>query len=207
MGLYIILGIVSYLVGSISSAVWIGRKYYNIDIREHGSGNAGATNMLRVLGRKAAIPVFLIDFFKGYLSVAIAHLTDLEGNSLFILKLSLAILAAVGHMYPLYSNFKGGKGVATIAGAMLGIAPIPLLISLATFLIVLAGSKYVSLGSMIAGVSFPIYIYIIEGEFSLKFYFGLLVCGMLIFTHRKNIKRIAKGEESKIYLIKRKNKK
>ena len=119
MLLYILLGVVAYLLGSISSAVWISKKCYKIDIREHGSGNAGATNMLRVLGRKAALPVFVIDFLKGYISVTISHFSDLEGDNLFILKLILAFLAAAGHMFPLYSNFKGGKGVATIAGAMI----------------------------------------------------------------------------------------
>lgn len=202
---YILLGVVSYLLGSISSAVWISKKYYGIDIREHGSGNAGATNMLRVLGRKAAIPVFIIDFLKGYVSVIVAHFTDLEGDHLFILKLSLALLAALGHMYPLYSKFKGGKGVATIAGAMLGVSPIPLLLSLLVFLIVLLFSKYVSLGSMLAGTVFPIFILLYEG-ISWQFYFGLVVMSLLIYTHRKNIKRIYYGTESKIYFYKKRKK-
>ncbi len=206
MILYICLGLISYLLGSISSAVWISRRFYGIDIREHGSGNAGATNMLRVLGRKAALPVFIIDFFKGYVAVAIAHFTDLDGDSFFILKLVLAFLAVVGHMFPLYTKFKGGKGVATIAGAMLGIAPLALLLAFTTFFVTLAISKYVSLGSMIGGISFPIYILLLEGNCSLRFYFGITIALLLILTHRKNIGRIAKGTESKIYLKKRKEK-
>ena len=207
MLLYILLGVVAYLLGSISSAVWISKKCYKIDIREHGSGNAGATNMLRVLGRKAALPVFVIDFLKGYISVTISLFTDLEGDNLFILKLILAFLAAAGHMFPLYSNFKGGKGVATIAGAMLGIAPMALILSLVTFVITLAISKYVSLGSMIAGIMFPVFIFFLDGyEISLRFYFGVLVGILLIYTHRKNIQRIFNGNESKIYLNKNRKK-
>ena len=205
MWLYIILGIVSYLLGSISSAVWIGKRFYGIDIREHGSGNAGATNMLRVLGKKSAIPVFLIDFVKGFIAVSIALFTELEGNELFILKLSLALLAVVGHMYPLYSNFKGGKGVATTAGAMLAVVPIALLFSLAVFVLILIITKYVSLSSMIAGISFPSFIYITEGELSIKFYFGILVAILLIYTHHKNITRLLKGTESKINFKNKKN--
>lgn len=204
MIIYIILAVVSYLLGSISSAVWIGKKYYGVDIREHGSGNAGATNMLRVLGKRAAIPVFIIDFLKGYASVAIAGFTNLEGNNLFILSLILATLATVGHMYPLYSNFKGGKGVATTAGAMLGVAPIALLLGLAFFVLLLAISRYVSLSSMLAGLSFPVFIYFTDGDFSLRFYFGILVAALFIYTHRKNIVRLARGTESKISFKSRK---
>ena len=204
MLIYILLGVVSYLLGSISSAVWISKKCYKIDIREHGSGNAGATNMLRVLGRKAALPVFFIDFMKGYVAVAVSSFTDLEGDDLFILKLILAFLAAAGHMYPLYSNFKGGKGVATIAGAMLAIAPLALILSLLSFVITLAISKYVSLGSMIAGILFPVFLLLLDGfHMSIKVYFGILIAILLIFSHRKNIQRIVKGNESKIYLKKR----
>lgn len=198
--LYIILAIVAYLIGSISSAVWIGKRYYGVDIREHGSGNAGATNMLRVLGRKAAIPVFIIDFLKGYAAVMLAHFAADSDESLFILKLVLAVFSVVGHMFPIYSKFKGGKGVATIAGSLLAIAPLALLMSFVVFFIVFAITKYVSLGSMIAGFMFPWFILLLEGKFDMKFIFGVVVALLLFITHRKNLKRIIQGVESKIYL-------
>lgn len=198
--LHIILVVVAYLIGSISSAVWIGKRYYGVDIREHGSGNAGATNMLRVLGRKAAIPVFIIDFLKGYAAVMLAHFVSDSDDSLFLFKLVLAFFSVLGHMFPIYSKFKGGKGVATIAGSLLAIAPLALLFSFIVFFIVFAITKYVSMGSMVGGFTFPCFILLLEGEFDMKFIFGVIVAVLLFLTHRKNLKRVIKGEESKIYL-------
>lgn len=202
MLLYIILVITAYLLGSISSAVWIGKRYYGIDIRQHGSHNAGATNMLRVLGRRAALPVFVIDFLKGYAAVMLAHFAAASDESLFVLKLILAFFAVIGHMFPIYSNFKGGKGVATMAGALLAIAPMALLLAFGVFALVFVCFKYVSLGSVVGGFTFPWFILLLEGHFNMKFWFGVIVSVLLIITHRKNIGRIIRGEESKIYLKK-----
>lgn len=194
--------VAGYLLGSIPSAVWIGKWFYGTDVREHGSHNAGATNTLRVLGRRAALPVFIIDAAKGYGAVMLAHLTDLEGDSFFFLKIGLTAAAILGHIFPIFAGFKGGKGVATMAGCMLAIAPVPMLMGLATFIIVLAATHYVSLGSMTGGVLFPVYIIIVNGFHSpYKIAFGVLVAVVLVITHRKNIKRLREGTENKTYLF------
>ena len=119
--------LIAYVLGSIPSAVWIGKKYYGVDIREHGSKNAGTTNMLRVLGRRAAVPVFVLDFFKGFVAVSIITLMryDADVSSAWLINLKiLGVFAAVlGHIFPVFADFKGGKGVATLVGAITGIYP------------------------------------------------------------------------------------
>ncbi len=202
-----ILLIGGYLLGSIPSAVWIGRWFYGVDVREHGSHNAGATNTLRVLGRRAALPVFVVDAAKGYGAVMLSHFTSCEGDALFLLKIALTAAAILGHIFPLFAGFKGGKGVATMAGCMLAIAPVPMLMGLATFVVVLAVSHYVSLGSMTGGVLFPVYILLVDGFGSpYKIVFGVLVAVVLLITHRKNIKRLREGTENKTYLFLRRPK-
>lgn len=197
-----ILIVAGYLLGSIPSAVWIGKWFYGTDVREHGSHNAGATNTLRVLGRRAALPVFIIDAAKGYAAVMLSHFTDLEGDAFFFLKIGLTAAAILGHIFPVFASFKGGKGVATLAGCMLAITPIPMVMGLATFVIVLAVTHYVSLGSITGGVLFPVYIIIANGFHSpYKIAFGVLVAVVLLITHRKNIKRLREGTESKTYLF------
>lgn len=193
--------VAGYLLGSIPSAVWIGRWFYHTDVREYGSHNAGATNTLRVLGRRAALPVFIIDAAKGYAAVMLSHFTPLEGDALFFLKIGLTATAILGHIFPLFAHFKGGKGVATMAGCMLAVAPVPMLMALATFLIVLATTHYVSLGSMTGGVLFPFYIAIVYGWMPYKIIFGIVVAIVLLITHRKNIKRLREGTENKTYLF------
>lgn len=200
----------AYLLGSIPSAVWIGRRFYGIDIREHGSKNAGATNTLRVLGAKAALPVFGIDVFKGFAAVMLSHLSGYEAGSdaIFNLKIALVAAAVIGHILPIFAKFKGGKGVATLAGAVLGVYPPAVLLCLAVFLLVLLVSHYVSLSSMTAGVMFPLFIVIVFRESYLPLIiFSCVISLLLIFTHRKNIKRLINGNESKIYLWKTKNSK
>lgn len=197
-----ILIVAGYLLGSIPSAVWIGKWFYGTDVREHGSHNAGATNTLRVLGRRAALPVFIIDAAKGYGAVMLSHFTDLEGDAFFFLKIGLTAAAILGHIFPIFASFKGGKGVATLAGCMLAVTPIPMVMGLATFVIVLAMTHYVSLGSITGGVLFPVYIIIANGFHSpYKIAFGVLVAVVLLITHRKNIKRLREGTESKTYLF------
>lgn len=197
-----ILIVAGYLLGSIPSAVWIGKWFYGTDVREHGSHNAGATNTLRVLGRRAALPVFIIDAAKGYGAVMLSHFTDLEGDAFFFLKIGLTAAAILGHIFPVFASFKGGKGVATLAGCMLAVTPIPMVMGLATFVIVLAVTHYVSLGSMTGGVLFPVYIIIVNGLHSpYKIAFGVLVAVVLLITHRKNIKRLREGTESKTYIF------
>lgn len=201
----ILLVIAAYLLGSIPSAVWIGKRYYGIDVREHGSKNAGATNTLRVLGKRAALCVFTIDVAKGFVAVSLGHFaTFMQGSdAMFTFKIVLVAAAVLGHIFPVFAGFKGGKGVATLAGSVLGVYPPAVLLCLATFIVVLFFSKYVSLSSMVSGVMFPIYIAFVFQERSRSLIvFGCVVALLLLFTHRKNIKRLINHTESKTYLLK-----
>lgn len=201
--------LVAYVLGSIPSSVWIGKRFYGIDVREHGSHNAGATNTLRVLGKKAAIPVFSIDVIKGAAAVMLSHIPYLLDEALstpiLYFQIALSLAAVVGHMFPVFAGFRGGKGVATITGAMLAIAPMAVICSLLTFFLVLYAFNYVSLASMTAGVLFPFYLHFCFGAETNLVIFGIVIAILLIFTHRKNIKRLVDGVESKTYLIKDKS--
>ena len=205
--------IAAYLLGSIPSAVWIGKKYYGIDIREHGSKNAGTTNMLRVLGKRAAIPVFIIDYFKGFVAVILTSVMRYDDtvNDAWLINLRIiaTVFVVLGHIYPIFAGFKGGKGVATLLGAGTGIyAPI-LLLCFGVWCFVFAIWHYVSLASMVAGCCYPCFVMI----FSTMTYnpaapfesvpfivFSWVVAILLVWTHRKNISRLRGGTESKIYL-------
>ncbi len=209
----VVLTIVAYLLGSIPSAVWIGKHFYGVDIREHGSKNAGTTNMLRVLGRRAALPVFGIDFMKGFVAVTLSNLVEylpnVEQNDIYNLKILLVVAVVLGHIFPLFANFKGGKGVATLAGAVMGVYPPAVLLCLAVWFFILMATHYVSLSSMIAGCAFPVFILISprsNGSISLII-FSFVVMILLLVTHRKNIKRLRAGTESKIYIWKKPEKK
>lgn len=209
LNLIYLLGFLAYLLGSIPSSVWIGKFFYKVDVREFGSGNAGATNTFRVLGKKAGVPVLVIDILKGSLAVGLAHFSEFlpKSNEFINLELGLGIMALIGHIFPIFANFKGGKGVATILGAVLFIVPNVCCFSLLIFLIVLLISRIVSLSSIIAGIAFPIFFSLIlhnENQ-SLKI-FSFAVAILLIVTHRKNIQRMLKKEESKINLFSLKSK-
>ncbi len=211
MLLNIILVITAYLLGSIPSSVWIGKRFYGVDVRRHGSHNAGATNTLRVLGRRAALPVFAIDFLKGFAAVKLSLIAmrfncyAADSAELFTLQMFLIVAVVVGHIFPVFAGFKGGKGVATIAGTMVAVATVPTLLALGVFIIVLAVSHYVSLGSIIGAICFPIILALRHEDIKMVI-FGIVVAVLLILTHRKNIKRLLSGTESKIYLVKRHNK-
>lgn len=206
--------IIAYLLGSIPSAVWIGKKYYGIDIREHGSKNAGTTNMLRVLGRRAALPVFALDFLKGFVAVTILDLMKYDSffadgaNEFwfYMLRIGAVMAAVIGHIFPIFAGFRGGKGVATLVGAVAGINAPLILLCFGVWGLVLMVSHYVSLSSMIAGCSFPIFTLISPKVMqalpnSMPFVVFSFVCALLlIWTHRKNIERLRQGTESKIYI-------
>ena len=203
------LAVVAYLLGSIPSAVWIGKHFYGVDIRQHGSRNAGTTNMLRVLGRRAALPVFVIDFLKGFVAVTlpnlVEHLPGATWHDIYNIKILLVVMVVLGHIFPVFAGFKGGKGVATLAGAVMGVAPTSVLLCLAVWVVVLMTWHYVSLASMVAGVFFPVFIYLsprTNGSPSMVV-FSIVVAVLLIITHRKNIGRLRAGTESKIYIWKR----
>ncbi len=195
----------AYLIGSIPSAVWIGRTFFNIDVREFGSGNAGATNTFRVLGKKAGIPVLIIDILKGSLAVLLVRFTnfEFESSEYINMQLGLGVASLVGHIFPVFAGFRGGKGVATLLGVVISILPLSCGLSLVVFIVVLLLTRYVSLSSMMAGVSFPLFLnFILKNENEVLMFFSITVAVLLIITHRKNIIRLYKKQESKIPRLK-----
>lgn len=201
--------LIAYLLGSIPSAVWIGKWFYRIDIREHGSGNSGATNTFRVLGKKAGIPVLLMDVCKGWASVMMAYLaTEAPPHSQdFVnIQIVLGVAAVVGHIFPIFAAFRGGKGIATLFGVILAVHPYACLAAAGVFLIVFLATHYVSLGSISAGVSFPFIIIFFFGHDIVPsmVVFSCLVAILILITHQKNIERLLRREESKIFLVKKK---
>jgi len=198
--------IIAYLLGSLPSAVWWGQAYYGIDVRDYGSCNAGATNTFRVLGRKAGIMVMGLDIFKGLTAVTLATvwvlLEFIPEKDLVLFKIIFGIAAVLGHIFPIYVNFKGGKGVATLLGMVLGINPLAALICVAVFFIVLLVSKHVSLGSMLGTLTFPLLLLItnLTPKDPILIIFGFFFFFVVLVTHTKNIKRIIQGTENKVYL-------
>ncbi|BAQ11070.1 glycerol-3-phosphate acyltransferase [Bacillus sp. OxB-1] len=194
----ILLLLLAYLLGSIPSALWVGKIFYNTDIREHGSGNLGATNTFRVLGKKAGLAVTLVDILKGTAAVLLLALPFFSG--LAVHPLLPGVLSVVGHMYPVFAKFKGGKAVATSGGVLLGYSWPAFLLLLLTFLLVLKLTKMVSLTSMIVavvGFLYSIFHYIRTGDFYMMIMIGLF--GIFIFyRHRANIGRIKAGTEPKV---------
>lgn len=203
----IILLIIAYLLGSIPTAVWVGKHFYNIDVREHGSGNAGATNVFRVLGKKAGIPVLIVDVLKGFVAVSLAHINKdiAESEQLINFQLALGIAALIGHIFPIFASFRGGKGIATLLGVVLAVQPYPALMSIGIFLVVLIATGYVSLGSMTAAIAFPLFIIFIFKVLSPALtIFSVAIAIIVLITHKKNIVRLLRNEESKVSLVKKK---
>ena len=204
---YMILGVaIAYLLGSISFAVWIGRIFYKVDVREHGSGNAGTTNTIRVLGWKPGLFVLLLDAFKGWLAIHIGDGLMPECNAGWqeYYDVLLAVSVLLGHIFPLFTGFKGGKGVATMVGIVLALYPEAFLGAFAVFMLVFLLTHYVSLASILAAVVFPILdIFVFHQEHIVLMIFAILVPLLIIITHRKNIGRLLKGEESKMYIWKK----
>ncbi|MDZ4664793.1 MAG: glycerol-3-phosphate 1-O-acyltransferase PlsY [Bacteroidota bacterium] len=199
----------AYLLGSIPTAVWIGKAFYGIDVREFGSGNAGATNTFRVLGKKAGFPVLAIDILKGSVAVALAFLSSIpfERPDFVDLQLGLGVAVLLGHIFPVFAGFRGGKGVATILGVVLCVLPITCCVGLLVFFTVLLATRYVSLSSMMTGIAFPFILqYIMHNEDVVLTIFSITVAVLLVLTHRKNIIRLFKNQESKINLFQIQNK-
>ena len=205
-----ILVILAYLIGSIPTAVWISKSVFNIDIRDYGSGNAGATNTFRVLGSKWGSIVMLVDVTKGVIATSLYilipyYLTNELARTNFMIVLGLA--SVIGHIFPIWANFKGGKGVATLLGMALAIQPLVALLCLVVFLFTLIITRFVSLSSMLAGVAFMVLILFIFNEKETMYrLFAIIVALMVIVTHQKNITRLIKGTENKVPLFKNKNK-
>ena len=195
--LSIVLGAtMAYLLGSIPSGLWIGRKFFQIDIRQHGSGNLGATNSFRILGKKAGTIVLLMDLLKGSISVLLLKQMDLHGISPLI----IALFAVMGHTYPLFANFKGGKAVATFAGVILAYQPVLFLIGLGIFILTLAISKMVSFTSMLT-ISIGVLLSLYFQDIVLTT-IALLADIFIIYRHRTNIQRILNGTEAKVDIFK-----
>lgn len=192
---YVIFIIIAYLLGSIPSALIVGKIGYNIDVREHGSKNMGATNAFRVLGKKAGIIVTISDILKGTLAT-IAPLIGAMFMDVEVSRLLIGIFAVIGHTYPIFAKFKGGKAVATSGGVILGINPLLFIAIVATFLITLKITKYVSLSSMLTGVIATIISAFLHDL--LLFCMILFLTIFVIIRHRENIKRIKNKTEPKI---------
>ncbi len=203
--------LLAYLFGSIPTAVWIGQAFYGIDVREYGSGNAGATNTFRVLGKKAGLAVMILDILKGYTATNLAYLIGLSvtgpQNSVQFVnyQLALGISAVMGHLFPVFAGFRGGKGIATLFGMILAVQSQAAMLCVLTFIIVLMLTKYVSLSSIAAGFSFPLsIIFIFQSPIRSVVLYGMCICVLILVTHQKNIERLLKGKESKVNLFKKK---
>jgi len=194
--------LLAYLTGAFPSAVWVGKTFYKIDVREFGSGNAGATNTFRVLGKKAGVPVLIMDIFKGWLSVNyISFLTNIpqSAEAVFEIQLAFGIAAVIGHLFPIYTGFRGGKGIATLLGLLIGLHAVAALYSILVFVIVFVISKYVSLASILASIAFPILVILILGSTNVSLnLFAFFVPILSLITHQKNIERLLRGEETKV---------
>ncbi len=193
---------VSYLCGSLPSAVWWGKAFHGIDVREHGSLNAGATNTFRTLGAKAGVPVLLLDVAKGFLKVRLLqYLSGLEpySDAWTLLRVLLVMAAVVGHLYPVFAGFRGGKGIATSLGGILALHPGSAMLCILVFFLVFAATRYVSLASLTAAVAFPVAVNLVFAEPSQVLrWFAVVLCAMVFFTHRQNIARLLKGNENRI---------
>jgi glycerol-3-phosphate acyltransferase PlsY len=201
-----ILIILAYLIGSTPTALIVSKSFFNIDIRDYGSGNMGATNTFRVLGPKFGTVVMIGDMLKGILAVALYNLlpyyltNELDRTNLM---LGLGLAAVIGHIYPIWADFRGGKGVATLFGMVLAIQPIIAINCVGVFLIVLYLTRYVSLSSILAGVALPICVLWIYNEQEV-FYrvFAVAVAALIVLTHQKNISRLIKGNEGRVPILK-----
>jgi glycerol-3-phosphate acyltransferase PlsY len=196
-------GVLAYLMGSFSSAVWIGKWFYHTDVRTQGSGNAGATNTIRVLGTKAGIIVMILDIVKAWGAVMLASVfigENPDASYLTNYKIILGTLAVLGHVFPVFTGFKGGKGVASLVGVILALySPYIILIVLGWFALVFILTRYVSLASITASVLFAILaIFIFHEQNTYLIILAALIAIFIPLTHHKNIKRLLKGEESKL---------
>lgn len=205
----LILLVLAYLLGSIPTAVWISRYFFSMDIREHGSGNAGATNTFRILGSKAGSFVFFIDMLKGFLAVDLAYLIpryQMDNMALTNFQVLLGICAVVGHIFPIWAQFKGGKGIATLFGMILAIQPLVAACLVGVFFLMLFITRYVSLSSITASIAFPVMIFFIFHEPEIMYrLFAVATAILVVLTHHKNINRLLAGNENKVPLFGKKN--
>jgi len=198
--------VLAYLIGSIPSSVWVSKYFFGIDIRDYGSGNAGATNTFRTLGPNWGSFVMFADMLKGIIAVKLVYLIPYyldHDSQMTNLQIGLGLAAVVGHIFPIWAEFRGGKGVATVFGMVLGIQPIVAVCCVGVFLLVLYLTRFVSLSSILASVAFPIFILVIFNEKEdLYRIFAIAVALMVLITHQKNIGRLLQGNESKVPILK-----
>lgn len=200
----------AYLIGSIPTSVWVSKYLYGIDIRDYGSGNAGASNTYRVLGARMGTFVMVIDILKGLIATSlyllIPYYADNEWERTnFMVGLGLA--AVLGHIFPIWADFRGGKGVATLFGMILAIQPLVALCCVGVFLMVLYLTRFVSLSSILASVAFAVLIlFIFNEKETLYRAFAIAVALMVLLTHQKNIGRLIRGSESKVPILKHRDK-
>lgn len=203
--------ILSYLIGSIPTAVWVSKYFFEIDIRDYGSGNAGATNCYRILGSRWGTFVMIIDMLKGVVATSLYllipyYMHDEWDRTNFMVGLGLS--AVLGHIFPIWADFKGGKGVATLFGMVVAIQPVVAVCCVGVFLLVLYLTRFVSLSSILASVAFAVFILFVFNEREpLYRVFAVAVALMVILTHQKNINRILKGTESKIPIMRYRDRK
>jgi acyl phosphate:glycerol-3-phosphate acyltransferase len=206
----IIVIIIAYLIGSIPTALIVSKHFFGIDIREYGSGNMGTTNTFRVLGPRFGTIVMVGDILKGIFAVALYNFlpyylsNEIDRTNLMI---GLGLAAVVGHIYPVWAQFRGGKGVATLFGMLLAIQPVVAVSCVGVFLLVLFLTRYVSLSSILAGVALPICVLWVYNEKEI-FYrvFAVAVAALVVLTHQKNISRLLKGNENRVPILKYRDK-
>ena len=198
--------LLAYLIGSIPTSVWVSKYFFGVDIRDYGSGNAGATNTYRVLGSRWGTFVMVVDVLKGLVATSLFLLIpyymhdEWDRTNLMI---GLGLAAVVGHIFPIFADFKGGKGVATLLGMVIAIQPIVAMCCVGVFLLVLYLTRFVSLSSILASLSFAVFILFIFNERETLYrVFAIAVAAMVMLTHQKNINRIFKGTESKVPILK-----
>jgi glycerol-3-phosphate acyltransferase PlsY len=195
----------AYLVGAIPTSIWVGKVFYKIDIREFGSGNAGASNAIRVFGSPVGMFVLVFDMFKGFAAVNLVKFYSfvIPATPEYVnIQIILGVAAVLGHIYPVYAGFRGGKGVATVFGVLIALHPLATICAAGVFLISFFITRYSSVGSIIAGLSFPILIIMVFNSQNLHLnIFSGVVAVLIIFTHRKNVVRLWNGNENKTNLF------
>jgi glycerol-3-phosphate acyltransferase PlsY len=196
----ILLIVIAYLLGSIPWSIWIGKMFYGIDVRDYGSGNAGATNTMRVLNPKVGLLVLILDALKGFAAVSLVFLTSQYYGHVGTMVL-LGIASVIGHIFPVFAHFKGGKGIATLMGMIIAIHPEAASLSILTFIVCFFLFRIVSLSSILAAFSFPVWLifrFHVDSKTLILFSFSVVL--LVLITHQKNIERLLNGDERKIRL-------
>jgi len=205
----LLLFIYAYLLGSVPTALWVSRIFFGIDIREHGSKNMGASNTFRVLGAGYGLVVLLIDMLKGWLAVALASKVTLDywmGGETMLWQLMLGLTAVLGHIFPLFAGFRGGKGIATLFGVVLAIQPWTALIGVLVFVLVVVVTRYISLASLLGVLVFAVCVFLaVNDERSYMRWFAAIAAIIVFAAHISNIKRLLKGTENKFSFYKKDN--